>query len=453
MEVDPGEMQVSLEPLEDRPAPVYKEYDLACALAILEEMGRLIPGSAEPCVVLGSLDPTGAVRQVRGVMATLERAHELGISLALVPLVNLKEAGLVEGVTSFGVQSLQEAVTFLSEPLPWEKRRKLPVAPCPLMSYRRRERKVRQRYREESRRAALRTPPRGSLERIAEIAAAGGHAVLLLGGGRMAQESARRAIWRLLPPPTLADRLHFTSVRSVCGLTPGGDPLEQERPMRVVNAGVSLSTLTGGGSFDFPGEFSLADGGVLVLEEVERFPKGARDALLRAMEEGEIGVSRIWGSFSLPAGFLAVGTGYTVTGDSTAQQRIFSHFPLMADLDQPGGEHGFAPGTFVRVRRAREASLKRNAHYPHTGKLADNAHLQVQDRRSWCQSDTRGSRWMASVFSRYPILAFQYQDILRVARTIADLEGRELILEQDFEEAASYAVTPGRLEMSYGQPQ
>ena len=443
-------MTINLAPADVRKAGA--AFDLPIALGILAAERILRSPDLTDIIIVGELSLDGTIHSARGVLPIAAAARRRGASAVLLPAANAAEAAIVDGLRLLPVHTLAEAVAVLNG-----SREEWPVArpriPPPAAA------------RAGAADAGLDLADlRGQAvpRRALEVAAAGGHNLLMVGPPGAGKTMLARRLPGILPHLSFDEALECTAIHSVAGTLPPGVGLLTDRPFRAPHHTISDVALVGGGSMPRPGEISLAHHGVLFLDETPEFSRHVLDVLRQPLEEGRITVARAARTVSFPARFVLVAAmnpcpcGYAgdrrracrCTPTQIAKYRSRLSGPLRDRLDlivdvQPvaitdmTGEAQGEPSAVVRSRvlAARERQLARGLK-----RARVNAHLHGKALDRICALDAAGRRLLERSADKLHLSARGFHRILKVARTIADLAGAESILSEHLAEALQYRL-------------
>ncbi|MDR1611232.1 MAG: YifB family Mg chelatase-like AAA ATPase [Planctomycetota bacterium] len=436
------------------PAELRKEgalYDLPLALVTLIASGQLEAAREGRYLVAGELALGGAVRPIRGALAAAIAASQLGFAGVVVPEENAAEARAMDGLVVAGVRDLAEAVGFFAgtwTPGP-PARTEAAREPEPELCY------SDMRGQEMVKRAML-------------VAAAGAHHCILMGPPGSGKTMAAQRLPSILPPLTVAESLETTKIHSIAGELRPGRGLMTKRPFRAPHHNASMAGLVGGGTIPRPGEISLAHNGVLFLDEAPEFPRQVLETLRQPLEDGKITISRVAGSGTFPARLLLVMSMNLcpcgARGDPRRTCRCSRNQvenyagrvsgPLLDRIDL----HVEAPPVdrdrLFRKRegvtsaelagRVRSARKIQEARYPGRGSPV-NAAMTPRDLEAHCGLDSGSESLLRAAINDYGLSARAYGRILKVARTIADLDGSERIGMDHLLEAVQYRQADRRL--------
>jgi magnesium chelatase family protein len=431
------------------PADVRKagsSFDLPIALGLLAISGSLNRASVPDTVVVGELSLDGGINGIRGVLPIAIAARRLGLKRVLLPPQNVAEACVVEGLEVCQARSLPEAVDALNHP------ERAPVARAPAS-------------------VANSAPSddgdlsdvRGQLfaRRALEVAAAGGHNLLLTGPPGAGKTMMARRLGSILPPLTFDEALECTAIHSVAGTLPQGIGLLAQRPFRAPHHTISNVALVGGGAIPRPGEISLAHNGVLFLDEMPEFDRRVLEVLRQPLEEGRVTIARAARTAVFPARFVLAAAmnpcpcGFS--GDDRRQCRCtpgqiaqyrgrlsgplrdridlvvdVPAVPVAAIADASSGEGSASVRERVCAARGRQQSR-----FPMTG-ARTNAELRGRFSTQVCRPDGGGRELLVRAVERFGLSARGYDRVLKVARTIADLSGCDQVGTDHVAEALQY---------------
>jgi magnesium chelatase family protein len=438
------------------PADIRKEgpaFDLPIALALLaieEQVDRL---RLSEFVALGELALDGAIRGARGILPMVIGARNAGLRKLMVPAANAREAALVEGLEIYALHSLSDAVAVLrghgdkfrhaGKPAPYDAR------PDALGDF---------------------SDVRGQsgAKRALEIAAAGGHNLLLVGPPGCGKTMLARRLPSILPPMPVGEALEVTKIYSVAGLLPPDTGIVATRPFRAPHHTISHTALAGGGVVPRPGEISLAHNGVLFLDEIAEFARAALEIMRQPLEDGAVTLGRASGTLTYPARFALIASmnpcpcGFrgTRTRDCRCDDAAVARYvdrlsgPLLDRIDvhvevaSVGFDEMLArgsgePSAAIRPRVERARALQQQR-YAGSGVFA-NAAVPARDVRRYCSLEPEAAALFREASLRGHLSARALDRISRVARTIADLEGAKTIATAHLAEAIGYRAFAPRL--------
>jgi magnesium chelatase family protein len=419
-------------------------FDLALAVGVLAASGQVSPDWFASCAVCGELSLSGALRRVHGTVAIAAGARRAGYERLIVPAENANEAALVEGIEIFGIPSLNRLVDLVRD-------RWRPDPPRPNRELDRAERSgpdlAEVRGQHDARRAL-------------EIAAAGGHSLLMVGPPGAGKTMLARRLPGILPHPTFDEAVEITRIHSIAGLSDGR--LATERPFRAPHHTISAPGLIGGGSTPRPGEITLAHRGVLFLDELPEFSRPALEALRQPLEAGHVEITRGQRSIGFPAAVMLVGACNACPcarprglceckedARSRYQRRLSG--PLLDRIDLVCQLEPTRPLELVtevsaneasaavreRVAAARERQRRRLA----GSSALCNGAMDARLTRRHVRLDARLRARMLEGHAGTEMSGRGHDRVLRLARTIADLAGRERVIPADIDEAVGYRMS------------
>jgi len=399
-------------------------------------------------VVVGELGLEGEIRPVRGVLSVALAARAQGLRGIVVPAQNMAEAGVVDGIEVWGAASLSQVADFFSGR---GQLRRSSVDRAALFGAQRQD---------DVDLAEIRGQEHA--KRALEVAAAGAHNLLMIGPPGSGKTMLARRLPTILPETTLEEALETTKIHSVAGLLPPGASLVTERPFRAPHHTISDAGLIGGGSYPRPGEVSLAHGGVLFLDELPEFRKNVLEVLRQPLEDGFVTISRAVTSLCYPARFMLAAAmnpcpcgywgdpGRACSCGSLGVERYLSRLsgPLLDRIDihvevpavpfrELSVERSGEPSAAVRerVNAARRRQLER---FQGRARLWANAHMTPKDLRRFCRVSAQADALLRTAIVRLSLSARAYHRVLKIARTIADLEGTPDIRPPHVGEAVQY---------------
>lgn len=440
------------------PADIKKEgtnFDLPIAVGILVQSDFIEQEKINDTAFLGELSLDGALRGVNGVLSLVSGLKEIGIKRVIVPLVNAKEAALVDGIEVLGAEYLADVVNHFSD----NSDGKLVQTTVDIKQY------LNDNAQSEYIYDFKDVKGQQKAKRAMEIAAAGGHNLLMMGSPGSGKTLMAKCFASILPPLELKEALELTKIYSISGLLPSSEPLITKRPYRAVHHSASAVGIIGGGSNPKPGEITLAHRGVLFLDEMVEFPRNVLETLRQPLEDGEIVISRAQTSIKYPADFMLLGAmnpcpcGFL--GDSQKNctcsefqvQRYRSRLsgPLLDRIDLQIEVPRLSPEELLNMKSDSEPSCdirkrvvnarKLQAQRYKNTNILTNSELNSDLIKQFCQIDDASENLLKTAIIKFNLSGRSYDRILKLARTIADLEnsnGENSITQSHIAQALQY---------------
>ena len=433
------------------PADIRKEgsvFDLPIALGVLAASNQLKADHLSSYLIVGELSLDGSLQATRGVLAIALQAKQEGYKGIIVPAVNASEAAVIEGLAVYGLYTLKEAVNFLNNPAAFN-----PATPPPI--------DVHEQVNYEIPVDFMEVKGQFAVKRAFEIAAAGGHNIILIGPPGSGKSMLAKRFPTLLPSMSLEEALETTKIHSVAGKIKHSGGLIRQRPFRKPHHTISDIGLIGGGSYPQPGEISLAHNGVLFLDELPEYKRTVLEVLRQPLEDRTVNISRAKFSIEYPAGFMLIAAmnpcpcGYLnhpEKGCSCEPGMVDRYLnkisgPLLDRIDmhievQPVNYEeltGHLPVESSQSIRQRVEIASAHQKTRFINSMAhNNAQMSRKEIEEHCRLDEGSQALLKQAMNHMGLSARAYDRILKVARTIADLEGTSEIQTSHVAEAIQY---------------
>ena len=446
------------------PADIKKEgvvVDLPLAVGILEAIGEIGAGCTDDTVVLGEVGLDGEIKEVKGVLPIVKKAKEAGYKTVILPVQNAREGAVVSGMRIVGVSSLQEVIMYLTAP---KSERDGLIEPTRVNL----EKILSEGEESNENLDFADINGQSAVKRAAMVAAAGFHHLLIVGPPGSGKSMVAKRIPTILPRLSLEESIEVSTIYSVAGMMGENKALITRRPFVSPHHLITEASLVGGGTIPRPGAISLAHRGILFLDEMPEFPRTKLDMLRQPIEDRKVHIVRNRGTFMYPADFQLVGAlnpcpcGYypdrnkckctsneirrylgRISGPILDRIDICIEAPKV-DIRELSGKSDTCNESSETMReRVLLARKMQEERFTGTD-LKFNSEMTPSDIRKYCKLGMRERAFLEKTFCSMDLSARAYHKVLRLARTIADLDGDEMIKEIHLMEAVSYRMTDGK---------